>query len=401
MVSAIIIILMLVAAPIAGVLAAVVWTATADRWASWPLTRAGLATITALTVAVPAALFVGVVAGVVVFLLGCCAALLALRTAEKGIPHGSGLSQGPEAAPTLLDVGGGCKLSCWSIKPQAGSGQHVVYVHGGPGGRVTPDILSVLGAAFASRGISFHAYDQAGCGGSDPLPPEAYTVDRMVCDLQAILDAKGLGRVTLVASSWGSVIAARYALRYPERVERIVLFSPVRPQGVVYKELDFSCTDQLRPPLFGPPRLMLASFLIRLAPRTAPGFMKQEEGQAWGAAFVAPQVGRALHCRGCLSNVDPSRFALSLYPALRLPISARQGLSEDLIAPTVPVQVWRGECDYIPLEVASFYTSGHPHSALIEVKDEGHAVAFPDSGRAQAAAAWVSAGARRTGDSVS
>lgn len=65
-------------------------------------------------------------------------------------------------------------------------------------------------------------YDTRGCGLSDRDPPEL-SLEAWVRDLEAVVDAARLERFTLFGMSQGGAIAASYAARHPERVERLVL----------------------------------------------------------------------------------------------------------------------------------------------------------------------------------
>jgi pimeloyl-ACP methyl ester carboxylesterase/DNA-binding CsgD family transcriptional regulator len=66
-------------------------------------------------------------------------------------------------------------------------------------------------------------YDERGCGLSDWDLGEL-SVDQWVSDLEAVVDAAGIERFTLLGISQGAAIAMVYAVRHPERVERIVLY---------------------------------------------------------------------------------------------------------------------------------------------------------------------------------
>jgi pimeloyl-ACP methyl ester carboxylesterase/DNA-binding CsgD family transcriptional regulator len=66
-------------------------------------------------------------------------------------------------------------------------------------------------------------YDERGCGLSDRELP-ALSLDLWVSDLEAVIDAAGLDRVTLIGISGGAPIAIAYAVRHPDRVDRLVLY---------------------------------------------------------------------------------------------------------------------------------------------------------------------------------
>jgi pimeloyl-ACP methyl ester carboxylesterase/DNA-binding CsgD family transcriptional regulator len=65
-------------------------------------------------------------------------------------------------------------------------------------------------------------YDTRGCGLSDRDPADV-SLEAWVRDLEAVVDAAKLDRFTLFGMSQGGAIAASYAVRHPERVERLVL----------------------------------------------------------------------------------------------------------------------------------------------------------------------------------
>ena len=64
-------------------------------------------------------------------------------------------------------------------------------------------------------------YDERCCGLSDPDPREL-GIDAFVSDLEAVIDAVGLDRFSLLAISQGGAVAIEYAARHPERVEQLI-----------------------------------------------------------------------------------------------------------------------------------------------------------------------------------
>jgi pimeloyl-ACP methyl ester carboxylesterase/DNA-binding CsgD family transcriptional regulator len=74
-----------------------------------------------------------------------------------------------------------------------------------------------------SRDHQLLRYDQRGCGLSD-WDVESLTLESMICDLEAVVDAAGLDRFPLLGISQGGAIAAAYAARHPERVTKLLLY---------------------------------------------------------------------------------------------------------------------------------------------------------------------------------
>jgi pimeloyl-ACP methyl ester carboxylesterase/DNA-binding CsgD family transcriptional regulator len=75
--------------------------------------------------------------------------------------------------------------------------------------------------ALGSR-YRFHRYDSRGCGLSDRGATEI-SLDRLVADLEAVVDGAGLDRFALLGTSQGGAVSITYAARHPERVSHLVL----------------------------------------------------------------------------------------------------------------------------------------------------------------------------------
>jgi proline iminopeptidase len=111
----------------------------------------------------------------------------------------------------------------------------VVAIHGGPGAgmhSIVPD-LEPLAKSFT---VIF--YDQRG-GGLSELPADTSLLraEYFVEDLEAVRRHFGLERMKLFTHSFGSILAARYAKRYPDRVDRMVFHKGTGPDQVAAREL--------------------------------------------------------------------------------------------------------------------------------------------------------------------
>src|SRR3954452_25145782 len=75
------------------------------------------------------------------------------------------------------------------------------------------------------NGFRLVRYDRPGVGLSDrDVPAAEATVDREVALLAAMLDELDCDRVTLMGGSSGGCTAIAFAARFPERVERLLLY---------------------------------------------------------------------------------------------------------------------------------------------------------------------------------
>lgn len=105
-----------------------------------------------------------------------------------------------------------------------GSGEPVVMIHGNPTWSFYyRNLINKLSPHF--RAI---AVDHIGCGLSDKPGTDRYdyTLKNRVDDIEALIDSLELkDKITLVLHDWGGMIGIAYALRYPERIGRIVIMN--------------------------------------------------------------------------------------------------------------------------------------------------------------------------------
>jgi pimeloyl-ACP methyl ester carboxylesterase len=105
-----------------------------------------------------------------------------------------------------------------------GSGEPVVMIHGNPTWSFYyRNLINKLSPHF--RAI---AVDHIGCGLSDKPGTDRYdyTLKNRVDDIEALIDHLELkDKITLVLHDWGGMIGIAYALRFPERINRIVIMN--------------------------------------------------------------------------------------------------------------------------------------------------------------------------------
>jgi len=104
----------------------------------------------------------------------------------------------------------------------------IVLVHGGPGAGMSsfPPAIEPLAEDFL---LIF--YDQRG-GGRSALPedPSKLQARYFVEDLEAVREHFELDRMNVIAHSFGAVLVARYAQKYPHRIERMVFHAATGPK---------------------------------------------------------------------------------------------------------------------------------------------------------------------------
>jgi len=108
-----------------------------------------------------------------------------------------------------------------------GQGKPLVIIHDGPGFEKS---LLYKGFDALESDLQVIYYDQRGCGKSEPLAATTPSgISDNVDDLEALRAYLHLDRISLAAHGWGAVIALEYARAYPDRVDAIVLVTPLSP----------------------------------------------------------------------------------------------------------------------------------------------------------------------------
>ena len=103
----------------------------------------------------------------------------------------------------------------------SGKGETCIYVHGGPG--AWSKSFEKLGGNRLESFMKMIYLDQRGCGRSEKAWNKDYSLERMIADLDELIDSTGAGKVFLLAHSFGGVIATNYALKHPDKVKGLIL----------------------------------------------------------------------------------------------------------------------------------------------------------------------------------
>lgn len=128
---------------------------------------------------------------------------------------------------------------------EIGHGQTVILLHGSwHDGDQWSDVLPLLGHRYHCL-----ALDLMGFGESQQLKDKsAYSIAMQVNTLAELLDSLRLESVVLVGHSLGAWVAARFALRYPERVKGLCV---LEPEGLSYEPKRWRRSRWLASPLGG------------------------------------------------------------------------------------------------------------------------------------------------------
>ncbi|MEV8377008.1 alpha/beta hydrolase [Kribbella sp. NPDC056861] len=119
----------------------------------------------------------------------------------------------------------------------------LLFLHGGPGSG-TYDFLSFQGDALAQE-LRLIAVDQRGVQHSDPLV-RPVTEHDVIADFEAVREALGIERWSILGHSYGGRLALRYAVAHPATVERVIFENPPWDMELVTRNLVESGLPLLR-----------------------------------------------------------------------------------------------------------------------------------------------------------
>jgi pimeloyl-ACP methyl ester carboxylesterase len=128
----------------------------------------------------------------------------------------------------------------------APKGKTVVLLHGKnfSGAYWAPTIR-----ALANEGYRVVVPDQVGFGKSSKPERFQYTFQQLAALTGTLMDRLGIDKAAVVGHSMGGMLAARLALMFPERVERLVLVNPIGLEDwkrfVPYKTIDDNYRSEL------------------------------------------------------------------------------------------------------------------------------------------------------------
>ncbi|AUX42858.1 alpha/beta hydrolase [Sorangium cellulosum] len=131
------------------------------------------------------------------------------------------------------------RMAYMDVQPEKPNGRTVLLLHGKnfSGAYWEPTIR-----ALSERGFRVIAPDQIGFGKSTKPAAYQFSFHGLAEATRALLDSLGVQRAAVVGHSMGGMLAARYALMFEGRAERLVLVNPIGLEDwktvVPYRSID-------------------------------------------------------------------------------------------------------------------------------------------------------------------
>ncbi len=247
----------------------------------------------------------------------------------------------------------------------------IVVIHGGPGcdsGYMLPDLEPLV----AEYGRTLVFYDQRGGGRSD-LPDEPSTmlaIDRHVADLEALREHLGLERMTLLAHSFGPLLAASYAIEHPDRVRRMIFIGALPPRradvwrrhgdavAAILSEEETTAMERAYEDLLSGPDPVEACrrfWAVAMKPRVA------------DPAKIALVRGDL-----CSAPAEAIRYGMAHTNPRTLESLGDWDLRERLAAVNAPTLIVHGEHETIAMDLVEEWTSALPDARLMRVPEAAH-----------------------------
>ncbi|KUJ59784.1 alpha/beta hydrolase [Flavobacteriaceae bacterium CRH] len=116
----------------------------------------------------------------------------------------------------------------------------LIFIHGGPSGNSTL-FEATTAQKLADKGFYVIVYDRRGEGRSTDLNAK-FTYEEAFQDLNSILKKYHLQQVTLLAHSFGGLVATLYTAKYPKNVSSLILAGALFSQQETYDHILNSVT---------------------------------------------------------------------------------------------------------------------------------------------------------------
>jgi pimeloyl-ACP methyl ester carboxylesterase len=139
------------------------------------------------------------------------------------------------------------KMAYMDVKPQKANGKVILLLHGknfnGAYWERTAKDLS-------EKGFRVIIPDQIGFGKSSKPHSYQFSFSQLAENTKAVLDELGIGKTIVLGHSMGGMVAARFTLLYPDKVQKLILENPIGLEDyktfAAYQTIDQAYQSELK-----------------------------------------------------------------------------------------------------------------------------------------------------------
>ena len=246
----------------------------------------------------------------------------------------------------------------------------IIAIHGGPG----VDLESIAGDFMVlAKKHTIIFYDQRGAGRST-LPKDSSTLNskQQVLDLDAIRTHFKLAHVTLVAHSYGPLLAATYAIAHPDVINRMVFFGPVPPRRGQFNQR-FGPALNARMDSASRGRMAAANRMLSDTTSDARVACKAYWAEAMRPRLAEPERTLPL-VKSDLCASDPKGIRYGLRTTNRYVMGSYGDwdIRDSVKVVKAPVLIVHGDQEAIPMDMIEEWTTAFPNARLLKVPRAAH-----------------------------
>ncbi|PKF73298.1 alpha/beta hydrolase [Chryseobacterium sp. PMSZPI] len=148
---------------------------------------------------------------------------------------------------TLKSQNNDLKMAYMDVQPQKANGKTIMLLHGK---NFNGAYWERTAGDLASKGFRVIIPDQIGFGKSSKPQSYQFSFSQLAENTKAILDELKIEKTIVLGHSMGGMVATRFTLLYPERVQKLVLENPIGLEDyktfATYQNIDQAYLSELK-----------------------------------------------------------------------------------------------------------------------------------------------------------
>jgi len=249
----------------------------------------------------------------------------------------------------------------------------IIAIHGGPGLDLE-SIYNDFAAGLGRRHVVIF-YDQRG-GGKSELPADTsrLVAARQIEDLDEVRRHFGLTKVTLVAHSYGPLLAASYAIAHPDAVKKMVFFGPVPP-----RRGDFFARygQNINARLDSAQRAAMSRLIGIMTSDSSSDVTIRSACRDYWAIGLRPRLASpnglgVVKADLCATDAKGIRYGMRTANRVITSSFGDWDLRPALRTLDVPLLVVHGQQETIPMDLVEEWVTSMPNARLVKVPNAAH-----------------------------